>query len=117
MKAVELEASVGVRNPAGQVSFSDMYFQIEHSGRILGRMTLAPLSLMARSDTVYSLKGRIDLANDLSIIQALAYLRKPQMLNEATVDVTAKVKLKGGARKNMEFNDIPVEKLLKIIQK
>jgi hypothetical protein len=71
---------------------------------------------MPRKDTVYRVSGRIDLSNDLSIVQALSYVRKPQQLKEATVDINAKAKLKSGLSKNLKYEDIPVEKLLKLLQ-
>ena len=116
LRSVDLEISVGVDNPAGQLAISDFSGEIEHSGKVLGKLTLAPLVLMPRIDTVYKLNGRLDLSNELSIIQALSYVRKPQLLKEATVDIKAKAKLKSGLSKNLKYEDIPVEKLLKLLQ-
>ena len=114
LRAMDVEVSIGVYNPAGQITISDFCGEVEHSGKVLGKLTLAPLVLMPRTDTVYRLKGRVDLSRDLSVIQALTYARRPELLKEAKVDVTAKAQLKGGARKKLTFKDIPVEKLLKL---
>ena len=116
LRSVDLEVSVGVNNPAGQLTISDFSGEVEHSGKVLGKLSLAPLVLMPRKDTVYRVSGRIDLSNELSIVQALSYVRKPQQLQEATVDINAKAKLKSGLSKNLKYEDIPVEKLLKLLQ-
>lgn len=116
LRSVDLEMSVGVHNPAGQLSFSDINAEVEHSGKVIGRLTLAPFVLMPKSDTVYRLQGRADLANELSVIQALAYVKRPELLNEAKLDVTARVRLKSGVSKRVTYKDVPVEKLLKLLE-
>ena len=114
LRSIVLEVSVGVHNPAGQLSFSNVSAELEHSGKVLGKMTLAPFTLMPKSDTVYRLKGGVVLSDELSVVQALSYARHPERLNDAKLDVTAKAQLKSGLHKTMTFNDIPVEKLLKL---
>ena len=47
-------------------------------------------------------------------MQALSYVRNPQQLKDAKVDITAKAKLKSGLSKTLKYEDIPVEKLLKL---
>ena len=116
LRSIDVEMSVGISNPAGQLTISDFSGEVEHSGKVLGKLTLAPLNLMPRVDTVYRVSGRVDLSNELSIIQALSYVRKPQQLKEATVDLKAKAKLKCGLSKNLQYEDIPVEKLLKLLE-
>ena len=116
LRSVDLEMSVGVHNPAGQLSFSDINADIEHYGKVIGRLTLAPFVLMPKSDTVYRLQGRAELTNELSVIQALSYVKRPQLLNEATVDVTARVRHKSGVSKKVTYKDVPVEKLLKLLE-
>ena len=111
---MDIEMAVGVNNPAGQLTITDFSGEVEHSGKVLGKLTLAPLVLLPRTDTVYRLTGRVSLSNDLSVIQALSYARNPQQLKDAKVDVTAKTKLKGGLSKTLKYEDIPVEKLLKL---
>lgn len=114
LRTVVLEASVGVHNPAGQLSFSNVSAELEHSGKVLGKLTLAPFTLLPKSDTVYRVKGGVVLSDELSVVQVLSYVRNPQLLNDATLDVTAKAQLKSGLHKTLTFNDIPVEKLLKL---
>ena len=53
LRSVDLEVSVGVNNPAGQLTISDFSGEVEHSGKVLGKLSLAPLVLMPRKDTVY----------------------------------------------------------------
>ena len=114
LRAMDIEMAGGVNNPAGQLTISDFCGEVEHSGKVLGKLTLAPLVLLPRTDTVYRLTGRVSLSNDLSVIQALSYARNPQQLKDAMVDVSAKAKLKGGLSMTLKYEDIPVEKLLKL---
>ena len=113
LRSIDLEMSVGVHNPVGQLTFSDMYAEIILSGKVLGRLTLAPFTLQPKSDEVYRVNGRVDLTNEMSILQALSYVRRPELLKDAKLNVTAKVQLKNGLHKTLTFEDIPVEKLLK----
>lgn len=116
LRSIYVEMSVGVSNPAGQISFSDMFAELEKSGKVLGRLTIAPFVLEAKSDTVYRLKGRVNLTDDLTVIQALNYLRKPELLNDAVIHITAKAQLKSGLHKTFTYRDIPVENLLKLLK-
>ena len=116
LRSIDLEMSIGVHNPVGQLAFSDMYAEIVLSGKILGRLTLAPFMLMPKSDTVYRLQGKAELTNELSVMQALSFVKRPEQLRDATVDLSARVKLKSGVSKKVTYNDIPVEKLLKLLE-
>jgi hypothetical protein len=116
LRSVDVEVSVGVRNPAGQIYLSDINAEVEHSGKVIGRLTLAPFMLLPKSDTVYRLQGRADLANGLSVMQVMSYVKRPDQLREAKLDVSARVKLKSGVSKRVTYNDIPVEKLLKLLE-
>lgn len=113
LRSIDLEMSIGVHNPVGQLAFSDMYAEIVLSGKVLGRLTLAPFTLQPKSDAEYKINGRVDLTNDISILQAVSYVRRPELLKDAKLNVTAKVQLKNGLHKTLTFEDIPVEKLLK----
>lgn len=115
LRSIDLEVSVGIHNPVGQLTFSDTYAELELSGKVLGRVTLAPFTLNPRSDDVYKLKGRVDLTNEVSMMQALAFAGRPELLNAAFLHVTTKVQLKCGLHKTLTFEDIPVEKLLKLL--
>ena len=114
LRSMDVEVSVGVDNPAGKLTISDFCGEVEHSGKVLGKLTLAPLDLLPRTDTVYRLNGRLSLSKELSVMQALSYVRNPQQLKDAKVDITAKAKLKSGLSKTLKYEDIPVEKLLKL---
>ena len=91
------------------------YAELELSGKVLGRVTLAPFTLNRKSDDVYKLKGRVDLTNEVSMMQALQYASRPELLNAAMLHVTTKVQLKCGLHKTLTFDDIPVENLLKLL--
>jgi hypothetical protein len=116
LRSIDLEVSVGVCNPAGKINLSDIDAQVEHSGKVIGRLTLAPFMLMPKSDTVYRLQGKAELTNELSVMQALSFVKRPEQLRDATVDLSARVKLKSGVSKKVTYNDIPVEKLLKLLE-
>ena len=116
LRSADLEVPVGVNNPAGRLYFSDINAEVVQSGKVIGRLTLAPFMLMPKSDTVYRLQGKAELTNDLSVMQALSYVRRPELLREAKLNMTARVKLKSGVSKKLTYNDVPVEKLLKLLE-
>lgn len=110
-RSMSLGLDVGVSNPGVQVSFSDISLSLKHSGKILGNVAVDPFVLMAESENVYHLRADVMLGEGVTLLE-LGRLLDRKALDEALVDISAKVKLKGGLSKKVRLDDIPLKKLL-----
>jgi len=109
-KAVDLTLSLRIDNPAGKIVLEDVHGTLKHFGKVLGRVTLAPLVLHARTVADYKVEARVTLESGLGIrdIMGLMDVRK---LQECTFDLSAALKA-SGVKMKKEYKDIPLKKLL-----
>ena len=109
-KAVDLTLSLRIDNPAGKIVLQDVDGTLKHFGKVLGRVTLAPLVLHARSVSDYRVEARVTLEAGIGIrdIMGLMDVRK---LQECTFDLSATLKA-SGVKMKKEYKDIPLKKLL-----
>lgn len=111
LKGADVRLSVGVYNPAGQISISEIEGEVKYSGKVIGRVAIDPVVIKARSEENYDVKAAISIAEGVSLrdLMVFADLRK---LGECTVDMSAKAKIKGGGTKKFSVKDIPLKELL-----
>ena len=104
-----LEAEVD--NPAQQISLSEIEGELKHSGKVLGRVAVAPIVLKPKSQEKYNIEATVKIAEGATLrdLMMFADVRK---LGECTVDVSALAKIKGGGKKRVALNDIPLKELL-----
>lgn len=114
LRSIVVYASVGVSNPARQITLSDIRVDINHSGKVLGRVDADPLIIEAKSEGDYRLSAVVTLDESVSVFDILKLVENKR-LEGCTVDVKAKAKIKGGASKKLEFNDVPLAKLIELI--
>lgn len=112
LRSVKLDISLGVDNPAGKVVVNNAVGTLKHFGKVIGSVSLAPLTLMPRTQSEYSVQANVELAEGIGIIEAMQFA-SPAKLNECTVDVSVSGKASGVALKR-EYKDIPLKKLLEI---
>lgn len=111
LRGVNVGLAVGIDNPAFQVELSEIEGSLKLSGKVLGRMAMAPFLLHARSAETYHLKASLKIEHGVSLGELLA-LTDTETLNNCMVDVSARATLKGGVSKVLKFNDIPLTDLL-----
>ena len=116
LRAMDIEMAVGVNNPAGQLTISDFSGEVEHSGKVLGNVTVHPLVLHAKSVETYSITADMTLGDGASLLD-LGKLLDKKTLEECTVDLQAVVKIGKKAPKPLKFEDIPVKKLMDLVKK
>jgi len=109
-KAVDLTLLVGIDNPAGKVTVKEAEGTVRHFGKIIGKVTLAPLVLLPRTHAEYTVEARVQLAGGLGF-KDLMSLADPAKWNEYVVDLTFSGKASGVAIKK-SLKDIPLKKLL-----
>ena len=110
-RGANVDLAVGVHNPAFQVELSEIEGCLKLSGKVLGRMAMAPFILHARSTEIYHLETAVSIEHGVTLRELVA-LTDMETLNKCTVDVSARATLKGGVSKVLHFNDIPMTELL-----
>ena len=110
-RGANVDLAVGIDNPAFQVELSEIEGSLKLSGKVLGRMTMAPFVLHARSTEIYHLKTTVNIEQGVTL-RDLMVLTDMEALNRCTVDVSVRATVKGGISKVLRFNDIPMTKLL-----
>lgn len=114
MRALALKVDVGVHNPAQQISLSEISGEVLVSGKVIGYVTMDPVTLAARADSTYSVKADVTLAEGVTLMEALA-LAKKKTLENATANVSAKARLKSGVSKKLKMKDIPLKTLMELL--
>lgn len=110
-RGADVDLAVGIDNPAFQVELSEIEGSLKLSGKVLGRMAMAPFILHARSTEIYHLKTNVSIEHGVTLKELMA-LTDMETLNSCTVDVSVRATLKSGVSKVLKFNDIPMTELL-----
>lgn len=111
-----LDFKLGIHNPAMQIALSDIFAEVMLDGKVVGNLSLAPFVMEAKSDKTYDMNALVALNKGFSIINLLPMMKDPESLKNAYVNVKVKATLKNGLSKNLEWKEIPVEKLLKLAE-
>ncbi len=110
LRSVDVTMDVGLDNPAGKIIIEDAYGTLKHFGKVIGNVTLAPVSLAARTSASYKLEARVELAKTMSLMEIMRFA-DIRRLDECTLDVSLRGKA-SGIRMKREYKDIPLKKLL-----
>lgn len=110
LKAVDVTLLVGVDNPAGKVVVKSAEGTVKHFGKIIGKVTLAPLTLMPRTASEYPVQAHVELASGLGFKELMS-IADPKKWDQFMVDISVSGKAAGVALKR-NINDIPLKKLL-----
>jgi hypothetical protein len=111
-RGLDVALAVEVDNPSVEIKLSDMLATLEHSGKVIGKVTVDPFTMEGRSVENYHLQARMILDEGVSLYDMLMLLDE-EALDKCMIDITVKGKLKGGLSKTITKNDIPLKKLLK----
>ena len=109
-KSVDMVLSVKIDNPAGKVKVKSAEGTLKHFGKVIGKVTLAPMILPARSVSECQVEAHVELAAGLGLKDILK-LMDPKRLDEFVVDLSFAGTASGVAVKR-NINDIPLKKLL-----
>ncbi len=116
LKSVALECRVGVDNPGTKVDLSNIYCEVKHFGKVIGKVAIAPFTLEAKTEQGYNLKADVKLGESVTIFDLGQMLNKVAA-EDFTVDIQANVKIKGLAPKKLTYKDIPLKKLIETAQR
>lgn len=110
LRSADIIISVDIENPAGKIILEEVNGTLKHSGKILGNVTLAPMTLAARSTATHKVTARMEIDKGVGLMYLMSFMNGGK-LNECTVDIYAKGKA-AGVKAKREYKDIPVKKLL-----
>lgn len=111
LQGLNVFLAIGIDNPAFEVGLEDIRGALKHSGKVIGRATLDPFVLQARSAEIYHLKAFVSLGEDATVLDLLK-LADMDRLEECMADVSVKLRMKGTAAVPINIKDIPLKKLL-----
>jgi hypothetical protein len=111
LRSIDIDLDVEVDNPAPWLKISDVEVFVKHSGKVLGKVTVDPFIMKARSVEQYELKARMVLDEKVTIYDVLMLLNN-DFIAKCAVDMTAKGTLRGGLSKTIKKNDVPLKKLM-----
>ena len=111
LQGINVFLAVGIDNPAFQIGLEDIHGALKHSGKVLGRVTMDPFIIQARSAEMYHVKAFVTLGEDARL-RDLLMLTDINRLYECTVDVSVTPRLKSGLGAPITIKDIPLKKLL-----
>ena len=103
--------AVDIDNPAMQVGLEEIHGEVRHSGKVIGKIAVDPFIMNARSAETYHLRAVVSLAEGATL-KDLAMLMDKSALDECTVDISARPRLKNGLSAPVTINDSPLKKLL-----
>ena len=110
LKAVNVILRLEVDNPAGKVVIESAEGTVKHFGKVIGKVTLAPMALLPRRTAEYHVKAHLELASGLKLMDILS-LAAPGKIEEMIVDLSFTGKA-GGVVIRRNINDVPLKKLL-----
>ena len=116
LRALTLTRSVGVHNPANEITLSEISGEAVVSGKVIGNVAVAPVVLTARKDSSYTVKADLTLAEGVSVFEVLALAKDKSAIENGTANVYAKAKLKGGPSKKIKMEDVPLKKLKELLK-
>ena len=116
LRGLDVALDVEIDNPAVQIKLSDMEATVEYSGKVLGKMTVAPFTMKGRSVEKYDLQAKVVLDEGVSLYDMLMMLDQ-SFIEKCLVDITVTGKLKSGLSKTIKKNDVPLKKLMKYADK
>ena len=114
-RGATLTLLVEVDNPGAQISLSEISADVEHSGKVLGKVAVDPFTLQGKTTDTYRLEAELSLAEGVNVFE-LGKLLDKKTLDNMTVDVSADVRIKKGKTRTMKFNDLPVKKLIEAVK-
>ena len=110
MKAANVTLLAEIDNPAGKVILESAEGTVKHFGKVIGKVTLAPMTLLPRCTAEYQVNARLELAPGLKLMEILSLIT-PKKIEEMVVDLSFTAKA-AGVRVAKTINDVPLKKLL-----
>ena len=114
-KSVLWSAYVGVDNPSVEFSLYDISGTIKRGSAPLGDFSAEPVTVKGRTEGTYSVKGSLSLNNSVSVVELFSMLSDFR-IEDCTVDLSLKVKPRGGIARKVVMKDVPASSVYRMIK-
>lgn len=129
LRAANLGVALEVDNPAGKIEIFELTADVKYSGKVIGKLDVAPFKLTPRQKVTYHLNARASLAEGFGLRDVMAFfdmkdvmaaIKNKDVLELLDLDfadkLTADVNVVGkasGMKVKRTFTDVPLKKLLR----
>lgn len=114
--SADVDFKLGIHNPALQIGFSDIFAEVVLNGKVIGNVSVAPFVMEAKSDNVYDMNALLALNKGTSVLNLIPLLKSPDAMKNAHINLRVRATLKNGISKELVWNEVPVEKLIKLVE-
>ena len=114
--SADVDFRLGIHNPALQIGFSDIFAEVVLNGKVIGNVSVAPFVMEAKSDKVYDMNALLALNKGTSVLNLIPLLKNPDAMKNAHINLRVRATLKNGISKELVWNEVPVEKLIKLVE-
>lgn len=114
--SADVDFRLGIHNPALQIGFSDIFAEVVLNGKVIGNVSVAPFVMEAKSDKVYDINALLALNKGTSVLNLIPLLKSPDVMKNAHINLRVRATLKNGISKELVWNEVPVEKLIKLVE-
>ena len=114
--SADVDFKLGIHNPALQIGFSDIFAEVVLNGKVIGNVSVAPFVMEAKSAKVYDINALLALNKGTSVLNLIPLLKSPDAMKNAHINLRVRATLKNGISKELVWNEVPVEKLIKLVE-
>lgn len=112
LKSVEAGFSVSVHNPVKEIVLTDIQGTVYYDGEELGFFEAPDVVVPGKSDSEVAVDVTATLGSRMSLMQLMAAASGFRAEN-FTLDLTCRVKVRGGIRKTVRLENVPVAELFR----
>ncbi|MGN0189442.1 MAG: hypothetical protein ACI395_08010 [Candidatus Cryptobacteroides sp.] len=116
-KSLKGVATVEYSNPSSSFDVYDIEGAVYCKGSLFGTFTVDPLSVQGKGTSSCTVSGVFSITSPVSsVIQVISMLTGGFNVNDYTIDISAKVKPKGGVAKDVGLKGVPAGKVTGVIK-
>lgn len=108
-------ASVTVDNRSVGFEVYDIGGIVKKDGMEFGSFAIAPIAVKARTKDSYTVSGQVSLSQSVSVLGMLSMFESMD-IDDFTVDISLKVKAKGGAAQKFALKDVPARDVFNAVR-
>lgn len=112
LRDIDAVIKLGLYNPTVGFEITDLCGTLKYKGQEAMILKADQLMVGGKSDKVYTIPVHGSLSEDFNPLQLLQMLKDKIDFKDVTLDVSVRPALRGGLGKNLEYKDIPLDKLL-----
>ncbi len=103
---------VGVHNPAMGFEVTDLHATLKMREQEAVHLSSDQLMVAGRTDKTYTVPLKGEIADGFNPFQLLKLLSNEVDYSQVTVSLSARLALRGGVGRTVEYNDVPLSSLI-----